>query len=273
MDTRIIVIYCLCDDYLKSIHHREDVQRRMSDSEVMTIGIVAALEFRGNFAAALRMLSEHKYVGYGLSRGRFSRRLHAIKAHLLVLFAHLAELWKGLNREQVYALDTFPVAVCDNWRIRRCRLYQGEQFRGRITSKKRYYYGLKVHLMVTRNGAPVEFFLTPAAVGDITGLYDFDFDLPAGALVVADRAYNHYEMEDLLADAGITLMPARKRNCHRPLSPAWTYLQQLYRKSVETTGSLLERLLPKSIHATSQAGFELKLVLFLLALSFNLFPA
>lgn len=273
MDTRIIVVYCVCDDYLKSIQHREDRQCRLRDAEVMTIALVAALETGGNFAAALRLLVEQKYVRYGLSRSRFSRRLHRIKDHFLVLFAHLAELWKALNDEQVYALDTFPVAVCDNWRIRRCRLYQGAQFRGLISSKKRYYYGLKVHLMVTRSGAPVEFFLTPAAVGDVSGLVDFDFDLPQGALVAADRAYNHYAIEDVLAEAGITLLAARKRNSRRPLSPAWAYLQQLYRKSVETTGSLLERLLPKSIHATSAAGFELKLVLFVLALSVNVLPA
>lgn len=273
MDTRIIVIYCICDDYLKSMRHQEDKQQRMSDAEVLTIGIVAAVEFRGNYAAALRMMRAHGYMKYVLSRSRFSRRLHAIKEHVLVLFAQLGEVWKAANTEQIYALDTFPIAVCDNWRIRRCRLYQGKAYRGLISSKKRYYYGLKVHLMVTRTGAPVEFFLTPASVGDISGLYDFDFDLPEGALVVADRAYNHYLIEDLLADVAIHFLPARKRNSHRPLSPAWSFLQQRYRKSVETTGSLLERLLPKSIHATSAAGFELKLSLFALALSFLSLPA
>lgn len=272
MDTRIIVVYCLCDDYLKSIGHREDAQVRLSDAEVMTIALVAALEYRGNFAAALRFLVAHKYLRASLSRSRLSRRVHRVKGHFLVLFAHLAEVWKADNPAKVYALDTFPLAVCDNWRIRRCRLYQGAAFRGLITSKKRFYYGLKLHLMVTASGAPVEFFLTPAAVGDVSGLYDFDFDLPDGATVAADRAYNHYEMEDVLAAAGITLLPARKRKSKRPLTPPWTFLQQRYRKPVETTGSLLERLLPKSIHATSTAGFELKVVLFILALSIQAIP-
>lgn len=34
------------------------------------------------------------------------------------------------------------------------------------------------------------------------------------------------------------------------------------RKIVETTGSLVERLLPKSIHAVTAKGFELKVALF-----------
>ena len=36
MDTQIILIYCLCDDLLKAMHHHEDEQCRMSDAEVMT---------------------------------------------------------------------------------------------------------------------------------------------------------------------------------------------------------------------------------------------
>ncbi len=111
MDLRIIVVYCVCDDYLKHIGHREDRQCRLKDAEVLTIALVAALEFGGNFAAANRFMSTHGYVSYALSRSRFSRRLHRSKAHLLTLFAHLAAVWKALEKEGVYALDSFPVAV------------------------------------------------------------------------------------------------------------------------------------------------------------------
>ena len=47
MDTQIILVYCLCDDLLKAMQHREDAQCQMSDAEVMTVAIVAALHFRG----------------------------------------------------------------------------------------------------------------------------------------------------------------------------------------------------------------------------------
>jgi hypothetical protein len=238
----------------------------------MTIALVAVLEYGGNFAAARRMMSDQQYVSYRLSRSRFSRRVHRIKEHFLTLFAQLAELWKELDEEGIYALDTFPISACDNYRIPRCRLYRGEAYRGYIASKKRYFYGLKVHLMVTRDGCPIEFFLTPGATGDVTGLQEFDFDLPAGALVVGDKAYNDYEIEDILADVEITLRPFRKKNSQRPHPPWWGYLLHLYRKSIETAGSRLERLLPKHIHATSQVGFELKVVLFVLATTINCFP-
>jgi hypothetical protein len=53
------------------------------------------------------------------------------------------------------------------------------------------------------------------------------------------------------------------------LKPWVHYLMSSYRKLVETTGSLLEQLLPKHIHAVTSAGFELKVALFVLACSTN----
>ena len=73
----------------------------------------------------------------------------------------------------------------------------------------------------------------------------------------------------MLRDVHLHLLPMRKSNSKRPAPPWLCYLQARYRNIIETTGSLLERLLPKSIHAVTPEGFELKLVLFVLALSIN----
>ena len=272
MDTQIILIYCLCDDLLKAMHHHEDEQCRMSDAEVMTVAVVAALHFRGNFALAGRMLKAHGYLPVLLDKSRFSRRLHRIKRMFLTLFAWLGEHFKAMNEEAVYIIDSFPIAACDNWRIPQSKRYRGEVYRGRQASKRRYFYGLKVHLLVTPNAEPVEFFFTPGSVSDVTGLDFFDFDLPEGSQIIGDKAYNNYELEDVLKEADLHLLPMRKCNSKRPVPPWMHYLQAHYRKAVETAGSLLERLLPKSIHAPTAAGFELKLVLFVLALSISRLP-
>ncbi len=270
MDERIIVIYCLCDDLLRALRHSEDSQCTMRDAEVLTTGLVAAAEFGGNFESASRHLKQPAYIPTMLSKSRFNRRLHRVRVLLLTLASVLGEVWKALNTESIYSIDTFPIPVCDNYRIRRCRLYRSEQYRGYIASKKRYFYGLKVHLLVTRDGQPVEFFLTPGAWSDVGCLEDVDFDLPPDSVVFADRGYTDYRFEDALHDiTGITLMPMRKSNSKRPFPPWVQYLQHHYRKRIETTGSLLERLLPQSIHAITPAGFELKLVLFVLAVSIN----
>src|SRR5689334_12168645 len=101
MDSQIILIYCLCDDLLRAMRHREDGQCQMSDAEVMTVALVAALYFRGNFALAGRMLTEQGYLRVRLSRSRFSRRVHRVKRLFLTLFAVLSEHFKALNEESV----------------------------------------------------------------------------------------------------------------------------------------------------------------------------
>jgi hypothetical protein len=269
MDTRIVAVFCLVDDMMKAMRHREDEQCEMSDAEVMTTAIIAALFFGGNYTHARRLLASQGYIPRMLSKSRFSRRLHRIKPFFVTLFSLLGEYWKELNEESIYAIDTFPIPACDNYRIRRAKLFQGEEFRGYIPSKKRYYYGLKLHLMVTQAGQPVELMLSPGGFFDGTGLYAFDFDLPEGSLIVGDKAYNNYAIEDLLKPAGIRLSPFRKKNSKRPVPPWIRYLQFHYRKMIETSGSLLSNLLPKKIHATSTTGFELKIILFVLACSLN----
>ena len=116
---------------------------------------------------------------------------------------------KALNAQSIYIIDTYPVAACDNIRISRSKLYTEETYRGYQVSKKRYFYGIKVHLLVTATGEPVEFFFTPGSVGDIEGLWIYPFDIPTDSVVYADKAYNDYRVEDALAEAGIELKPIR----------------------------------------------------------------
>ena len=270
MDKTIIATYCLCDDLLKAMHHRADPQCKMSDAEVMTTALTAALFFRGTLESARMMLKQHGYIPQMLSKSHFIRRLHRMKETFILLFNLLGTLWKKLNTEAIYVIDSLPIAVCDNIRVSRAKLYTEEQFRGYLPSKKRYFYGLKVHLLVTKAGQPVEFFLTHGGFGDVDALKYYSFDLPDGSIIYADRAYNDYEIEDLLKEVEhIQLVPMRKKNSKRVLSPYVSFVQHYYRKRIETAGSLIEQRLPKSIHAVTPEGFELKVVLFVVAYSLS----
>jgi hypothetical protein len=59
----------------------------------------------------------------------------------------------------------------------------------------------------------------------------------------------------------------RKKNSKRALPPDVSFVQHYHRKRIETAGSLIEQLLPKSIHAVTPQGFELKVALFVIAYS------
>ncbi len=158
---QILSIYCLCDDFLQAWGHQDVPQAKMTTAQVMTVALVAVTLFHGNHERSRCFLKEHGYIPKMLSQGAFNRRLHEVpEAVWQALFKVLADVHKQLNQSQEYAVDSLPVPVCDNIRIRRCRLYPcpktdkktdktdqkpdkkpqaGEGFRGYIASKKRYF--------------------------------------------------------------------------------------------------------------------------------------
>ncbi len=42
MNATITTIYCLCEEFLKAMHHRDDPQVRLSTAEVVTVPLVAS---------------------------------------------------------------------------------------------------------------------------------------------------------------------------------------------------------------------------------------
>ena len=270
MDTEVTAMYCITDDWLKARRHRESAQREVTDAEVMTVAIAAARFFEGNFEKTWRQLTESRHMLHRLSQSQFNRRLHRISHLFEELFERLAHYWKRDGEEDIFLIDSFPVPVCDNIRIDDCQIYRKEAFRGYNASKRRYFYGLKVHMMTNAEGQPVEVFLKPGSRSDTGQVRNFEFDLPKGSTTYGDKAYNEYFTEDTLAEASkINLSPMRKKDSTRPDSAPVRYLQAVYRKRIETTFSQISRLMPRSIHATTASGFELKVFLFVLAFSFS----
>ena len=102
MDEQIITVYCLCDDLLRALQHRDDPQCSMSDAEVMTTALVAALYFRGNLQQARDLLRAPQYIPTMLSPSRLNRRLHRVGRLFLTLFDQLAARWKSGNTDGTY---------------------------------------------------------------------------------------------------------------------------------------------------------------------------
>lgn len=114
MDTQIVAVFCLVDDMLKCIHHQENQQCVMSDAEVMSTAIIAALYFGGNYTQSCKLLHSQSYIPRMLSKSRFSRRMHRIKPFFLTLFSLLGEHWNSLNEDSINSIDTFqflPVTI------------------------------------------------------------------------------------------------------------------------------------------------------------------
>jgi hypothetical protein len=125
-------------------------------------------------------------------------------------------------------------------------------------------------VLITTRGQPVEFFLVSGASNDAGCLDLYDFGLPTPARIVTDKGFTHHKLEDILAPAEIQLASLHKSNSSRPLPPWDTFNRLSARRCVESVGSRFNAFLPKSIHAASQLGFKLKVVLFVLTLALAL---
>jgi len=261
-----LAIYCFIDDFLKASGHREDIRVEVTDAEVITIALTAMLHFGGNFEKSRLILTELGLIRRLLSRSRFSRRVNRLSDLIQKLFHQFGSVLKDLHWESRYVLDSFPVAVCDNIRIKRCRIVRDELYRGVMSSKKRYFYGVRVQMMATSEGIPVEFCILPGGCADLQGLAELALDLKEATQLFVDAGYNYYEWEDYLQESlAIKLQVPRKANSKRGREPWLEIHKSLIRKYIETTIGEITKLFPKKIHATNLNGFLLKIALFLFA--------
>lgn len=261
-----VALYCITDDLLKAVGHREDTRRSLSDAEVITTALVAALYFGGNLEHSRRLMQQAGLMPRMLSKSRLSRRLHSVADLLYGLFHQLGLVLKEMSATTTYRLDSFPVAVCDNIRIARCRLARGKEFRGFCAAKRRYFYGVKVQVVTTADDIPVEVAFLPGAASDARGLDVLPLELPVGSRLFMDSGYTDYAAEDAARDeAGVEFAVCRKKNARRCDDPWRAYYKELERKRVETTFSRITNLFPKKIHAVTLRGFLLKVTLFVVA--------
>lgn len=270
MYDNIVALYCITDDLLKAIHHPEDCRRQLSDAEVITTAFTAVLYFGGNLDLARRFLQQSGLMPRMLSKSRLCRRLHQVEELTVSLFYQLGWIFKQANTSTQYLLDSFPVELCENVRISRCRLAQGEKFRGKCVAKRRYFYGVKVHVVTTESGLPVEFAFMPGRASDVRGLDVLPLELPAGSELFLDSGYTDYTAEDAAREADeVRYSVCRKKNSKRFDEPAERIYKTQMRKKIETVFSEITRLFPKRIHAVTLKGFLMKVSFFIIAFTLD----
>lgn len=144
-----IAIYCFLDDLLLKFNDKKiDKRRKLKNSQVITTVILSTKYFYGNQVAACSYLETH--YGFDIPhKSNFNRILHSLTDLMADLFFYLGLIFKVLNLQSVYIIDSFPIAVCKNIRIYRSKLIKGEEFRGYNASKREYFYGFKT---VRRSG-------------------------------------------------------------------------------------------------------------------------
>ena len=183
----MITIYCLIEEFLKGVKGKEEHKlAEISDSEVLFLGYLAMADFNGNYKKAyyygmgMKLVNEIEY-------SKFTRRINQLEQEIEQLFVFLTELFKKLNGSQIYSVDSFPVEICQIQREKRSKLWRDVSLKGYNASKKKYFYGFKVHMVVTTNQKPVSCYISEGSMHDSTASYKFLPTLPENSIVIGDK--------------------------------------------------------------------------------------
>lgn len=267
---KIISIFCLIDDILQGIDHKDDIRRRVSDSEIILTAIVSSTSFYGNHSSAIKFMKQYGFIPDMLDTSRFNRRLHKIASLLYELFEIISSYFKDFCCEMHYIIDSFPVAVCNNMRIANSKMLKEEKWRGYTASMRNYFYGVKVQLLTTKDGIPIAFHFTPGKTSDAKAIGKMIDKLPAEASLYGDSAYTDYGLEDIALERKCVLLKIQRKSNAKRIDTLEQKNEKLkMRKRVETTISDIKKMFPRTIHAITLEGFLIKLTLFVFGLQLN----
>lgn len=266
MEDSVIAIYCFIDDILKAYRPKQQHHNsKLSDSEVITILIISGLYFGGNYCDACLYVADNLKFNVP-DKSNFNRKCHELADLLEELVYIFGQVFKDLNTESCYVIDSFPVPVCANIRSSRCKILKDKEFRGYNASKRTYFHGFKVHVLTTRTGDIIEFLITPGNCTDIAAYCAMDIDLPAHSKVYADAAYNKKEWHAMVSEIrNIHCLAETKKNFVVQNSWLESIAIRANRKLIETKFAQITRNFPKKIHAVTATGFIIKIIVFILA--------
>ena len=266
-DIKIITVYCIIEDTMRTLGHKSHYLAQVSDAEVLTVAVVSSMYFQNHHERALCVMRGMRYLTKPISVSRFSRRLHALAAWLEYLVEVICSLFA---HGSAFIIDSIPVPVCKRVRAFRCVKIDGRLSRayfGWCAAKKEKFFGWRLHLICTREGLPVAFQMLPGGWHDLVPIHELTFGLPEGARVYGDKAYISAPTEEaLLAEGGIKLVAVRKANMHQQNTfEEWCDLKW-YRPSIETVNSQLEKMGIERLYARTNEGLSIKVLACMLAL-------
>jgi len=260
----IITVFSVIDDLMESLEHQSHVLAQVPDPEILTVAIVSAKFFQNHHERAFCILQTEGYLSGSLSLSRFNRRLHALADWLPLIADVLGEL---ASTGAVFVVDSIPVPACRRARAWRCRKVRGRIYCGWCAAQDQKFFGWRLHLVCTPTGAPVRFTLLPASLHDLTPIHELADALPEGAQMFGDKAYvSAIEAKALLENCGVYLIAQPRANM-KPLDWADEFDLGLYRHTIETVNSQLEKMGVERLYARTNPGFMLKVNASMIALA------
>lgn len=157
----------------------------------------------------------------------------------------------ALNEEvelsgHILIIDSFPVPVCQPVRSHQAKIFRGYADIGYKATKQIYYYGFKVHAIVSDDGYLLDYVITKASIYDAKETIE---------LIANVRPKNLHQR---LMRMGYLLWKPYRKNMKNARKHNNQYLMAL-RRSIESDFSLLSYYNAENNRARSLAGFQERL--------------
>ncbi|WP_249905673.1 IS982 family transposase [Lactobacillus amylovorus] len=253
-----IICRCLYKIYAPdALKQRRNINRcKISDSSILAMLI---------WQASLGVESQRRFCEklVNLSHSRFNRRARMLLP-LIYLIRH------GLNEKvdlsgDILIIDSFPVPVCQPIRNRRAKIFRGYADIGYKATKKIYYYGFKVHAIVSDDGYLLDYIVTKASVHDAKETVELITNAhPDNRYLLGDEGYLGKNLHQRLEQMGYTLWTPYRKNMKNAPKHNKHYLMAL-RRTIESDFSLLSYYNAENNRARSLAGFQERLEVAILA--------
>ena len=109
---------------------------------------------------------------------------------------------------------------------------------------------------MNESGVPAESVLSHGSCSDISAFHGFSLQIPSGSVILADKAYNDYPLEDSLMERGIHLMPLRKKNSKRKRGGFVENGIKFIRKRIESAFSVIKQRFPAHASRCHASGIR-----------------
>ena len=199
--------------------------------------------------------------GQLLERSRFNRRSRQLIWLVQLIRKAMSDI---LPSNRIAIIDSFPLPLCQPVRNHRVAIFKGLADIGYNASKHLWFYGFKVHMLVTLSGYILNDLVTPASVYDIKVVYEL-LEGCKRSVILGDLGYLSSELKKDLEQLGYHLWtPFRQNMAGAEEHNDWKVMAM--RRTIETRFSELCRLFDiEHTLARSLAGLQLRMEQIILA--------
>ena len=247
-DSKITEIYCLSEDFCKefmTILSITSLGKKPKKEPILSMGEVITIMILFHDKGYRNM--KHFYTQYvqkhllhlfpkTVSYNRFTELMQSVN---LPLAMFVKTMCLG-NCTGISFIDSTPLRVCKNKRIKRNKVFKGIAQIGKSTMG--YFYGFKLHLVINEKGELLNFVITQANVDDREPLKNKRFIKVISGKLYGDKGYVSAPLAQQLFVDGIALITGIRNNMKNILMEMSDKILLRKRSVIETVNDELKNI-------------------------------